>query len=535
MDSLRRSLLAHAPAISALIERRAVWVVPLLGLLPVAAHPPLEWHWLGWIALAPLLYLLARGPGGSAWWLGAGWGYGLTHFAAHYFWLPESLLEKAGLQFWPFLALTVLGLSLLAGYPALAIALSRLAFLRWRVSPCWTFPVLFAAQDALLGVSPLGGAPWGTAAAAQAGTWAAALAVPLLGGSGLVLLMGAVSAGWAGAFAAALRGGWAGAVGLAAMAGITAVLALPSSAPTAGSEAPGFRALLVPGDLPVSVLADGSRSRETLRYFLSRSLDGLAKAPARGGEGEESPWLVIWPESAVSGRASRGRLLADLFELSVAMDVDFLFGSNAWEGGRVYNSGYLVTGERFRTVRYDKMRRVPFGEYVPIGFRTLFGKKFTAGDDDYAAGQGPPIVVWRGIRLGVAICFESVLTAHLREAVEEGAEAIAVLSNDQWLTPAAARHHLNLTALRGLEVGRDVLFAANGGWSAHLRGGRVLAQSPRDGGAIATEPIRRRHRTPWVRWGYAPLIALSAGYLAVGLLAVPLAGMLIRRSRGGAG
>jgi apolipoprotein N-acyltransferase len=488
------------------------WLIALSAVLPQAAFPPWEWAPVTWIALVPLLVVLERTPRGTWGWFGLGWGWGLAYYAVQFRWLPEALVEKGGLVWSAFTVLTAATLAVSSLYPALAIGLARWS----RVSlglPVWgTFPVLFAAQDALLGVTPLGGQPWATLAATQTETWVAGWVAPTFGGSGLVGLIAAVNAGWAVLAIRLLeadprgkRGAW---LMLAALLVVTVACLWPSPRPEPGAA--GMRALIVPGDVSVAAIARSSEAEGVLRSYLAKTLPALPSA-----DGSDEPALVVWPESAIPGEASRGRKLAELFELSSAVQADFLFGSNARVRGQLFNSAYLVTSERFQTNRYDKMRLVPFGEYVPAPFRAGFGKKLTEGVQDYAPGHGPAVLDWRGTKLGVAICFESILPGHTRRAARDGAEVLVVISNDQWLTPAASRQHLRLTALRALETGREALVATNGGWSGHVRQGRLVAESPPGGAALTILFQRLTPLTPWTRWGYLPLGLLSVLWLLI--------------------
>ena len=504
-----------------LSPRGVAWSLPLLGALPALAQPPLNWTPAAWLALAPALWCLRHGRGGVALWLGAGWGYGLAQAAFQYGWLPDALWRKGGLPFPVFLAFSVAMLAGLALYPALAFALTRWVGLRWGIAPWAAFPAAYAAQDALLGVTPFGGAPWGNLAATQTATGLAGWIVPLAGGSGLALVLAAVGGAWALAFDRARAGlalGEAGkfvAAPLLAAAALTVFCAWPSGSGTVLNDDGGaVPILLVPGDQPLPVLASPSAAPLVLRDFTARTIAAVAARPAPAS-GSVGPVLAIWPESAVPGDAGRGKILADLFQMSEALDTDVLFGSNAEAVGRIHNSAYLVTGKRFATIRYDKRRLVPFGEYVPAGFGALFGKKLTAGVRDYSAGTAPPVQDWRGVRLGLAICFESILPGHARDAVLAGAEVLIVISNDGWLTEAAARQHLQLSMLRALEVGRDLAFVANGGASAVARDGRLLIEVPRGGAPRAFTLHRRDGLTPWAEWGMAMPLAWIAGWLLV--------------------
>ncbi|MEE8394863.1 MAG: apolipoprotein N-acyltransferase [bacterium] len=494
--------------------RTPLIAAPLAALLLSGAFPPLEWGWLAWVALAPLFYLLKWGRASAAAWAVGGWVFGAVFYAGQYAWLPRTLVELGGMGLAAFTLFSLLWLFFLALFPAAGLGVARWVWHRWGISPYLFLPLFFPLHDALFGVFPFGGVPWGSPASTQTATAAAALLAPLAGGSAVVWAIAAVNAGWAWAaegFGKAGWRGWARGVGMAV--GTLALSAGWSGPWGAGPGEPGFSALLVTGDLPVGD-SQGAAKGAKLRYYLARSLANLEEA---GGSGERSDRLVVWPEAALGGELQSGRLPGEISAVAGLMGADFLLGSDTREGGRGYNSAYLVTSGRAANGRYDKRLLVPFGEYVPKGFRWLFGKKVTWGEEDYRAGTAPPVLPWKSHRLGVAICFESLVPGHLRRAVLGGAGVMLVLANDQWLTAPARMQHLRLSALRGLAVGREVLFVANGGWSAHLRGGRARAMARWDDPPIWVRPQLRADLTPWVRWGYAPLGALLAGWCLLGL------------------
>jgi apolipoprotein N-acyltransferase len=355
------------------------------------------------------------------------------------------------------------------------------------------------ALDAALLRAPFGGVPWGSWAATQPHTVAAAWVAPFLGGPGVVAVLVLVNAGWATLLFGPTPAHRAGLPTSAALlAAFTALLMWPNTPP---AESRTLRALLVASDLGVPGPEDGSRR---LRHYIGRTL-GFAPQPA-GAPAPAGPLLIVWPESAAADVA-HGKTLVELNSIATLAGGDILLGSDLRELGQDYNSLFLVSAGRFDFQRYDKRRLVPFGEYVPALFRPWFGRKATRGEQDVTPGTAPPALEWREHRLGVAICFESILAAHVAEAVAAGAQ---VLANDAWLTPPASLHHLRLTALRALEAGRDALFASNGGWSALLRGGQVMAAAPAGGAPLAVEAGLATGRTLFARWGADLPLALAA-------------------------
>jgi apolipoprotein N-acyltransferase len=420
-----------------------------------------------------------------------------------------------------------------------------------------TLPLVFGATDRLLGVWPFGGLGWGSLAGPQAGTLAAGWIVPVLGGPGLVAALVGVNTLWA-TLAERIRTrpsprAWFAATLLAA---VTLGLQWPlnsdpwsesASAESRGSESPGtIRTLLVPGQLTLREMHAGEGTPASLRYYLARTLSafpeprsGAPGAAASGPRGTGSGWgtsgqtartLVVWPESAVMEPLNRGHALVDLSAIGTVTDADFLVGSDADEPGRLTNALFLVTGGQFDFTRYDKRHLVPFGEYVPAEFRWAFGRKVTTGDRDYSPGIQPPAVVWGspaqgGATVGLAICFESILPRHASDAVLAGADLLVVAANDAWLPRYAVDQHIQLSALRGREVGRDVLFVSNGGPALHIVAGHTRARS--ENAPLFVNPVRRTQLTPWVQWGDWGLLGVAGAGVALGLL-----GREIRRRMG---
>jgi apolipoprotein N-acyltransferase len=493
----------------------------------LATFPPLGWTPLAAVAWVPVIAGMERGPGaGNAKrWLGAGWGFGLAVNAVQYHWLVHALLDLAGVSPGRFLPFWLAAVALLALVPAVFLGLCAWARARLGWSVHWTLPLALCGQDALLGVFPFGGMPWGSPAAPQAHTFLAGWLLPVVGGPGLLLALGGLNSLWALWLGSGHLAPRAFAARGALLGLLTTALLLPwSGAPyTAGVGAP-VAALLVQGDAGLP----GSGPGAPLRYYLGRTLEALARGgapdsapPPPGGPGVTSPrrpLLVVWPESAAGEDVTRGKTLADLSALATVTDADFLLGSDTRLLGRSYNSLFLVTGGRFDFRRYDKRALVPFGEYVPVGFRWAFGRKVTAGDQDYTAGAEEPVLPWRGLTLGVAICFESTLPAHVARASREGAHLLVVAANDIWLTPAAREAHLMMTALRAREVERDVLFVSNGGYAAHVSAGQVLLRADPAAPPAMAWAQPRAGLTPWVRWGYWPLGGMAAALFALGVI-----------------
>lgn len=75
----------------------------------------------------------------------------------------------------------------------------------------------------------------------------------------------------------------------------------------------------------------------------------------------------------------------------------------------IYKSSVLVGPHGPTGARYDKMRLVPFGEYIParslLGWATSVGK--AAGEDRRRGTEQVVMDAGHGLRVGPMICFET--------------------------------------------------------------------------------------------------------------------------------
>lgn len=173
--------------------------------------------------------------------------------------------------------------------------------------------------------------------------------------------------------------------------------------------------------------------------------------------------------------------------------------------------------------RYDKHHLVPFGEFIPAGFRWFTEMMQIPLGDFNRGGPNQPSFVWQGQRLAVNICYEDLFGEELgaRFVDAETAPTVFVnLSNIAWFGDTVAiAQHLNLSRMRALEFARPMVRATNTGatvWIDHR--GQVRAQlAPYTRGALTVEVEGRAGRTPYARWvaayGLWPLWLLGLGVL----------------------
>ena len=169
--------------------------------------------------------------------------------------------------------------------------------------------------------------------------------------------------------------------------------------------------------------------------------------------------------------------------------------------------------------RYDKSHLVPFGEFIPTGFR-WFTNLMNIPLGDFMRGRpDAPSFAVRGERIGPNICYEDLFGEELAlrfNAPAASPTVLANVSNIGWFGDTiAVAQHLNISRLRTLELQRPMLRATNTGATAVIdHRGRVTASLPPfTQGVLAAEVQGRDGRTPYAAWagaiGLWPLLALA--------------------------
>ncbi len=235
---------------------------------------------------------------------------------------------------------------------------------------------------------------------------------------------------------------------------------------------------------------------------------------------EQGADIVVWPETAlpynITPKNSYGRFCS---ELAKRANVTILVGGfTVSEEETDLNSIICVLPDgSFHDNVYAKRRLVPFGEFVPMKefFHAVIPPlaELVMSDDDIAEGEGAQLTVLEDVTVGSLICFDSIYDSLARESVREGAEFIALSTNDSWFTDSAALYMHNAQAqMRAIENGRYVVRAANTGISTVITDkGEVIEQlEPLVDGYIVSDIGINTHRTLYNYIGNAVLIVFGA-------------------------
>jgi len=238
--------------------------------------------------------------------------------------------------------------------------------------------------------------------------------------------------------------------------------------------------------------------------------------------------VVVWPENAVSlpgptaGSPEGEELAAEARRLQAVLLVGVV---EDVPPDRFRNAQLAYAPDGQLVGRYDKVHRVPFGEYAPL--RDLVAKvaDLSLLPRDAIKGDGPGILLGPGgERLGVVISYEVFFGDRSRSAIGNGGQVLLVPTNAaSYATSQVPDQEVAAARLRAWETGRNVVQAAPTGFSAFVSPSGEVSQRT-DLGAqqviSAVVPLRRG-TTPYLQTGDQPWLVLALACLALpGLFSV---------------
>jgi len=487
----------------------------LSGVLLWASFPPLEWSWLAWLALAPLLRLavepvarwrlyLAAWAGGLAFWLLSLQWVRLTDATAWTGWVVMALIFSS---WWP-------------GF----LALTRHAVFRLKIPLMMAAPILWVGLEHAR-VFLLSGFPWYYLGHSQYRALPLIQIADLAGALGLSFLIVMVNALIVDVLTLPLlrktpagvrltpRQAWrVGIVG----ASLAATLVYGNYRLTSSRFTKGPRVALIQTNFEQRY-----KSESNHQAILNR----VSELAIRAAEAEPKPDLVVWPETsfpyptiAIDPKIPADALREQVRHVSPEISVDFwrreaehrddvlraiadsagssmLIGALRYDhradGYRKYNAALLVQPRTREIQSYNKIQLVPFGEYIPLletlpwltfftPYRDGYLPTLTFGDETNALRLGDH-------RIAVGICFEDTVPHLIRRFFREAPDGrqpdfLVDLSNDGWFHGSEELDmHLAVSVFRCVENRVPLVRAVNTGLSALVDGdGRIVNVLPRD-------------------------------------------------------
>ena len=237
--------------------------------------------------------------------------------------------------------------------------------------------------------------------------------------------------------------------------------------------------------------------------------------------------LVVWPEDVVAlGRPLAGSpQAAQLSRLARELRSTLLVGVTEPASPTTFRNEVVAWGPRGQVVgTFEKVHRVPFGEYVPL--RSFFARfaDLSGVPTDAIPGHGSGYMRTPAGPLGLLVSFEIFYAGRSHESVRAGAELLVVPTNtSSYSTSQVPAQEVAAARIQAVETGRDLVQAAPTGFSAVVtRRGIVVQQSALGARQVLLATVAlRRGFTPYDHWGDLPVLVLAL--LAGGRVVPPVA------------
>ena len=177
--------------------------------------------------------------------------------------------------------------------------------------------------------------------------------------------------------------------------------------------------------------------------------------------------LVIWPETSVPFDIEKSnKQFRDSLTDVNSLIVGAIRKTETVNNLKIFNSLFLIK-DSFKNILYhDKLKLVPFGEFIPFRKYLKF-KKFTLGGIDFSYGKKVKVLELNdNVKILPLICYEVLFPKITREKSNQY-NLIVNITNDGWYGRSSGPYqHLALAKIRAVQEGKFLLRTANTGVSA---------------------------------------------------------------------
>jgi apolipoprotein N-acyltransferase len=473
----------------------------------VLAFPKFSIFPLAWVALVPYLHWLA----GRRTWkqvLAVHSLFGFVFFAGILYWIPRVLVVFGGLPWW----IGVLALVLMTLILTLLILpvslLTALTARRSVVAAVLTASGVWTLVEIGRNEIPFGGFPWAALGYTQAEfPWL--IQVADLGSVYLVSYLIVL-----------VNGGILLLLRRQAFPVLFGIMVVFLGSAGYGAWRVHFWVPETGDAVKVGIAQANIDLKSDLEYYADRYFRVLPRlfdqAVARGAR-----W-VLFPEAQNPYRLERDFYFRQFWQSRLGVSGAFLLlNSTAMAEEGYYNSAYLLDPSGTPIYRYDKIRLVPFGEYLPLKGLWGSGEALVAEVSSFLPGSEISVAEAAGASFATLICYEAIFPDLARAGANRGAEVLVNLTNDGWFGDSAAPHqHLQMARVRAVETRRPLLRAANSGFSAVVDPmGRIEQRTGLFTEEVLVAEVRgSRIETLYLRFGLVPTLLVIMLGMVLGLI-----------------
>ncbi|KYH12549.1 apolipoprotein N-acyltransferase [Neorickettsia sp. 179522] len=197
----------------------------------------------------------------------------------------------------------------------------------------------------------------------------------------------------------------------------------------------------------------------------------------------------VWPESSLPFLFSRPETDITLY-VSQVLGKPLIAAGTRRDNNSLFNSIFVLRNGVIAEY-YDKVKLIPFGEYVPLE-NIIPIKKIVNGMSSFTPGHDNTKVL-DSIEAAPILCYESIFSTFI--ARKKPAEWIVNLTNDSWFGNSTARYqHLQMARIRAIEYGLPLIRSTTTGISAVIDPyGRILEKIDYSSEGVLDIAIPKKH------------------------------------------
>jgi apolipoprotein N-acyltransferase len=202
------------------------------------------------------------------------------------------------------------------------------------------------------------------------------------------------------------------------------------------------------------------------------------------------PDLIVWPATSLPAPIQSSRLVRFTVRRVVRQAGAYVLVGGAGqekleprkEGYRPFsNSEFLISPSGRVAAEYNKMRLLPFNEYVPLQGIITWPEWISTPKESFLAGEELTLFEVSGVRFGTPICWENNLPDLIRRFVAEGANFVVSVTNEAFMGRTAGPYQtLAITVFRAVENRVAIARAASTGVSAFVSPDGAIVDRVRD-------------------------------------------------------
>ena len=185
----------------------------------------------------------------------------------------------------------------------------------------------------------------------------------------------------------------------------------------------------------------------------------------------EKKRIIIWPETSFEGSIPKEiKLLSSISQQVIKnQNTILVVGLLRTEGSKLFNSLVFLGYKGKILYQYDKLKLVPFGEYIPFRkylrpFSDLLPQK------DFNSGQlkSNPTIDGFG-KIITLICYEILFADEIFNRISKNTNLLINITNDAWFGKTIGPYqHLSLARIKAVEFGLPLARVANTGISVYI-------------------------------------------------------------------